>query len=485
MQVLKFRGEMDSPGPSNVLTVRQPNNRVFFKDIGDFTDMQTASKSYFNDGSILEDIGDYDDDDEPGQLKRTPSNMDRKAKLQYQEKILRQKRDVVEKGKMVPGANAGSNLPRNINLYTNEAQGMYGVYATQPDDSFIDPNDALKMKPPTRKPPTGASLVSKKIKSSTRLNPKHINSIDLNDNLVNGLRLKQVTKDFSKDYSSSSEDPDFEIPDEPPLSSPRTSASPSSPSTKSLMKSIFHNKETASRPKSVDFADELEADDMAVAPASDSENEENDEEQEAEVVDFSMFDLLEKTSKKFCMNPATMGLTIRCQIFRQKGIYPYFKMYLENLDGNLMLILTARKKKRTKTTVFQINYVSYNTINEVQQYIETPIAKLKSNLLGTQFSLYDFGVKPVTVKATPIKNGNENPGATGDETEENTQNGANNEDEDNENPNDNSESINPSMASTNVTGSFQNDENSTEKRKEYVSVGYQLNLLGFKGPRQM
>ena len=60
-----------------------------------------------------------------------------------------------------------------------------------------------------------------------------------------------------------------------------------------------------------------------------------------------------------------------------------------------------------------------------------------------------------------------------------------NEDEDNENPNDNSESINPSMASTNVTGSFQNDENSTEKRKEYVSVGYQLNLLGFKGPRQM
>jgi hypothetical protein len=47
MQVLKLRGEMDSPGPSNVLTVRHTNNRIFFKDIGDFTDMQAKSKAFF------------------------------------------------------------------------------------------------------------------------------------------------------------------------------------------------------------------------------------------------------------------------------------------------------------------------------------------------------------------------------------------------------------------------------------------------------
>jgi len=256
------------------------------------------------------------------------------------------------------------------------------------------------------------------------------------------------------------------------------------------MKSIFHNKEpSTSRPKSVDFADEIDTNDMMIVPMSDnsSENDEEDNEEEAEVVDFSMFDLLEKTSKKFCMNPATMGLTIRCQIFRQKGMYPYYKMYLENLDGNLMLILTARKKKRTKTTVYQINYISFNTVNEVQQYIETPIAKLKSNLLGTSFSLQDYGQKPVSVKKTQNKIGKENPASTaGDETEENKQNDNPNNDDDNTNPNnDNSESINPSMASTSNTESFLNDENSIEKRKEYVSVGYQFNLLGIKGPRQM
>jgi hypothetical protein len=449
------------------------------------------AKPFLNDGSIIEDIDDGDDDDEPHQLTRKPSNLNRKAKLQYQEKILKHKRDVSEKDKVVPGAAnivASNNLPRNINLYNNE--GVYGVYATQPDDSYIDPSE---MKPPTaHKAPSGASLVNKKIKSSNRHNPKHFTSVDTSDNVVNGLRLRHVTKDFSKDYSSSSEDPDFEIPDEPPLSSPRTSATGSS-STKSLMKSIFHNKEpSTSRPKSVDFADEIDTNDMMIAPMSDnsSENDEEENEEEADVVDFSMFNLLEKTSKKFCMNPATMGLTIRCQIFRQKGMYPYYKMYLENLDGNLMLILTARKKKRTKTTVYQINYISFNTVNDVQQYIETPIAKLKSNLLGTNFCLYDFGSKPVSVRKIQTKIGKENPASTvGDETEENKQNDERddtNNDEDNTNTNnDNSESINPSTASTNYTESFLNDENSIEKRKEYLSVCYQFNLLGIKGPRQM
>jgi hypothetical protein len=39
-------------------------------------------------------------------------------------------------------------------------------------------------------------------------------------------------------------------------------------------------------------------------------------------LDLSMFDLLDKTSKKFVLKPATLGLNIRCQIYRQKGMYP-------------------------------------------------------------------------------------------------------------------------------------------------------------------
>ena len=301
---------------SSVLTVRQ---KVLFKDIKGLSSMQNANKSYLNDSTIIEDIND-EDLEHPQQLTRTPSNINRQAKLQHQERILKQKRDISEKEKVVTGVNNGY-LPKNINLYTNETQGVYGVYATQPDE--LDEKEVLKMmKPPTSKtPPSGASLVNKKIKSSNRLNPKRFNSIDLNDNVVNGLRLKQVTKDYSKDYTSSSEDLEkeaFTVPEDPPI------ALPSSPSTKSLMKTIFHNKETP-KSKSVDFVerinDESEANDMMVAPASEtsSQNEEEEEENETEVVDFSMFELLDKTSKKFCLHPATMGLTIRCQIFRLKG----------------------------------------------------------------------------------------------------------------------------------------------------------------------
>lgn len=81
-----------------------------------------------------------------------------------------------------------------------------------------------------------------------------------------------------------------------------------------------------------------------------------------------------------------MGLTLKCQIFRHKGIFSQYKFYLENLEGQLLLIMTARKRKKTKTTSYIINYISYDESN-VEKYLETPIAKLKSNLIG-KFCFY-------------------------------------------------------------------------------------------------
>ena len=61
-------------------------------------------------------------------------------------------------------------------------------------------------------------------------------------------------------------------------------------------------------------------------------------------------------------------------------------------------------------------------MDNVQKYIETPIAKLKSNLLGTYFTLYDFGLKPLPIKKPlPNKIPKENPLAT-DETDDNQTN---------------------------------------------------------------
>lgn len=117
-------------------------------------------------------------------------------------------------------------------------------------------------------------------------------------------------------------------------------------------------------------------------------------------LDLSIFDLLDKNSKKFVLKPAPLGLTIRCQIYRQKGLYPKYRFYLENVDSNLLLLMTARKKKKTKTSCYVISTLTYDLEN-VEKYIETPVAKLKSNLLGTHFSLYDFGVKPPPIAIMP------------------------------------------------------------------------------------
>ncbi len=67
--------------------------------------------------------------------------------------------------------------------------------------------------------------------------------------------------------------------------------------------------------------------------------------------------------------------------FLLKGIYPEYKFYLENLSDNLLLVMTARKRKKSKTTCYIINYISYDQ-TDVEKFIETPFAKLKSNLIG-------------------------------------------------------------------------------------------------------
>jgi len=191
-----------------------------------------------------------------------------------------------------------------------------------------------------------------------------------------------------------------------------------------------------------------------------SEETEELEKSSEDSIDLSIFELLDKNSKKFILKPATMGLTLKCQIFRHKGIYPQYKFYLENLEGQLLLIMTARKKKRTKTTFYIINYISYDE-TDVEKYIETPIAKLRSNLLGTEFTLYDFGIKPGRLRndfATNISNAS---------------------------------NLSTGGISTNDENFFEETNDSLRNadlkylRKEYLSVEYDFNIFGYKGPRQM
>jgi len=196
-------------------------------------------------------------------------------------------------------------------------------------------------------------------------------------------------------------------------------------------------------------------------------------------IDLSIFELLDNSSKKFILKPVNMSLTIKSQVFRTKGMYPEYKFYLENFTDNLLLVMTARKRKKTKNTCYIINYISYDQ-TDIEKFIETPIAKLKSNLIGTQFVLYDFGIKPNKINENKhlliTATGGGGSGGGGGQLGVHSY-------------------INEYDSSLSKTNSFDtNCSSDTESndiqllsslRKEYLSISYELNFFGYKGPRQM
>ncbi|KAL5010213.1 hypothetical protein ScPMuIL_012518 [Solemya velum] len=126
----------------------------------------------------------------------------------------------------------------------------------------------------------------------------------------------------------------------------------------------------------------------------------------------------------FVVKPAPQGVTIKCRITRDKkgvdrGIYPTYFLHMEKEDGKKTFLLAGRKRKKSKTS----NYLLSTDPTDLSRTGEAFVGKLRSNLLGTQFTLFDSG-------SNPKKGGD---------------------------------------------GS----------RKELVAVAYETNVLGFKGPRKM
>ncbi|KAK3096963.1 hypothetical protein FSP39_005145 [Pinctada imbricata] len=126
----------------------------------------------------------------------------------------------------------------------------------------------------------------------------------------------------------------------------------------------------------------------------------------------------------FVLQPAPQGHVVKCRITRDKkgvdrGIYPTYFLHLEREDGKKIFLLAGRKRKKSKTS----NYLISTDPTDLSRGGEAYVGKLRSNLLGTQFTLYDNGDNPKS-----------------------------------------------------------NYENA---RKELVGVVYETNVLGFKGPRKM
>ncbi|KAM4035362.1 tubby-related protein 3 isoform 2-T2 [Anomaloglossus baeobatrachus] len=133
--------------------------------------------------------------------------------------------------------------------------------------------------------------------------------------------------------------------------------------------------------------------------------------------------------KDFALRPAPRGVTIRCRISRDKkgvdrGLYPTYYMHQEKEDNRKVFLLAGRKRKKSKTSNYLISIDPTDMAREGGSFV----GKLRSNLMGTKFTVYDDGENPTKARGLPEGSG---------------------------------------------------------VRQELAAVCYETNVLGFKGPRKM
>ena len=130
----------------------------------------------------------------------------------------------------------------------------------------------------------------------------------------------------------------------------------------------------------------------------------------------------------FVYRPAPQGVTIKCRITRDKkgvdrGMFPTYFLHMERDDGKKVFLLAGRKRKKSATS----NYLISVDPTDLSRGGESFVGKLRSNLLGTHFTIFDGGESH--------KKGGHSDGSN--------------------------------------------------LRRELVGVVYETNVLGFKGPRKM
>ncbi|KAM4045386.1 tubby-related protein 1 [Anomaloglossus baeobatrachus] len=97
--------------------------------------------------------------------------------------------------------------------------------------------------------------------------------------------------------------------------------------------------------------------------------------------------------EKFVLRPAPQGLTIKCKVTRDKkgmdrGWYPTYYVHLDN--EKKVFLLAGRKRKKSKTS----NYLISIDATDLSRGGENFFGKLRSNLMGTKFTVFDNGANP-------------------------------------------------------------------------------------------
>lgn len=98
--------------------------------------------------------------------------------------------------------------------------------------------------------------------------------------------------------------------------------------------------------------------------------------------------------EQFVMQPAAQGVLYKCRITRDRkgmdrGFYPIYYLHLERDYGKKMFLLAGRKRKKSKTS----NYVISCDPTDLSRDADGFIGKLRSNVFGTTFTVFDNGGK--------------------------------------------------------------------------------------------
>ncbi|CAB3404508.1 unnamed protein product [Caenorhabditis bovis] len=161
--------------------------------------------------------------------------------------------------------------------------------------------------------------------------------------------------------------------------------------------------------QSSDLSEKLQKADLSQCVASDDENNSDkvsnsdtwkDDIEEHTLTCEQQPDINEisKNIVKFVEDPARRNTVYKCSITRDKkgvdkGMYPTYYLHLEYMDKEekkRMFLLAARKRKKSTTANYLISTDPTNLAREGDHFI----AKVRSNALGTQFTVYDRGNNP-------------------------------------------------------------------------------------------
>ncbi|KAM7134202.1 tubby-related protein 2 [Macrochelys suwanniensis] len=99
--------------------------------------------------------------------------------------------------------------------------------------------------------------------------------------------------------------------------------------------------------------------------------------------------------ERFVLRPVPPGVTVRCRISRDrkgvdKGVFPFYYLHLERDDGRKLFLMSGRKRKKSKTSNYLISLDPIDLSRDGDSFI----GKVRSNVLGTRFTVFDKGTNP-------------------------------------------------------------------------------------------